>query len=134
MDAPRAGRAVTASNRGQRGGAPSPSRRISFGVRFGGSLPASYFERFQIPTGFGRNVGAMIEGTQPTGAREFVVIGAHVDGLGHSPTWALDRDAGFVMRPCADDNASGTAAAARRSAQRDLPGCGFCSAVSCRDQ
>ncbi len=28
----------------------------------------------------------MIPGTQPTGPREFVVIGAHFDGLGRSPT------------------------------------------------
>ncbi len=41
---------------------------------------------------------------------EYVVIGAHFDHLGHSPEWAMDRDAGFVMRPGADDNASGTAA------------------------
>lgn len=76
----------------------------------GSRCPPSYFGRFQVPTGFGHNVGALIVGNQPTGLREFVVIGAHFDGLGHSPTWALDRDAGFVMRPGADDNASGTAA------------------------
>jgi Zn-dependent M28 family amino/carboxypeptidase len=37
------------------------------------------------------------------------VIGAHYDGLGQSPTFALDSDRGFVTRPGADDNASGTA-------------------------
>jgi hypothetical protein len=74
-----------------------------------GHCRPTYIGPFQIPAGFGHNVGAMIPGTQPTGPREFVVIGAHFDGLGHSPTWALDRDAGFVMRPGADDNASGTA-------------------------
>lgn len=38
------------------------------------------------------------------------MIGAHYDHLGRSPTFALDRAAGFVTRPGADDNASGTAA------------------------
>jgi Zn-dependent M28 family amino/carboxypeptidase len=75
-----------------------------------GHCQPSYFGPFELRTGFGRNVGALIPGTGPTGTGEFVVIGAHFDGLGHSPTWALDRDAGFVMRPGADDNASGTAA------------------------
>ena len=41
---------------------------------------------------------------------QFVVLGAHYDHLGRSPTFALDRDRGFVIRPGADDNASGTAA------------------------
>jgi len=40
---------------------------------------------------------------------QFVVLGAHYDGLGRSPTLALDRGRGFVIRPGADDNASGTA-------------------------
>ena len=75
-----------------------------------GHCRPTYYGPFQRPAGFGHNVGAVIPGTQPTGPREFVVIGAHYDGLGYSPTWALDRHAGFVMRPGADDNASGTAA------------------------
>lgn len=86
-----------------------------------GHCQPSFLGPFQIPGGFGHNVGAMIPGTQPTGPREFVVIGAHFDGLGRSPTWALDRHAGFVMRPGADDNASGTAAVlelARRLRER----------------
>jgi len=76
---------------------------------------------FPTPAGVGHNIGALIVGSQPTGPREYVVIGAHFDGLGHSPTWSLDRHAGFVMRPGADDNASGTAAVlelARRLRER----------------
>ena len=70
----------------------------------------TFAEPFQLRTGVGHNVGALVVGTRRTGPREFVVLGAHFDGLGYSPTWALDRRAGFVMRPGADDNASGTAA------------------------
>src|SRR6185295_12659421 len=40
---------------------------------------------------------------------QFIVLGAHYDHLGRSPTWALDYERGFVIRPGADDNASGTA-------------------------
>src|SRR5262249_44171764 len=53
--------------------------------------------------------------------KEYVVIGAHFDHLGRSPSFAMDRYAGFVLRPGADDNASGTAAVlelARRFAER----------------
>jgi hypothetical protein len=39
-----------------------------------------------------------------------VIIGAHFDHLGRSTTGALDPEAGNVIHPGADDNASGTAA------------------------
>jgi Zn-dependent M28 family amino/carboxypeptidase len=55
-------------------------------------------------------VGAVVEGSDPLLWTHFVVLGAHYDALGKSPTFALDRDKGFVIRPGADDNASGTAA------------------------
>lgn len=69
----------------------------------------SYADNFPLGTGLGHNVGAIVQGTDFARSLEHVVIGAHFDGLGHSPTWALDRDAGFVLRSGADDNASGTA-------------------------
>jgi len=68
-----------------------------------------------------RNIGAIIRGADPRKRDEYIVIGAHFDHLGHSPTFALDRSEGFVLRPGADDNASGTAAVlelARRFAAR----------------
>jgi Zn-dependent M28 family amino/carboxypeptidase len=62
-----------------------------------------------------------VTGLDSVHRHEFIILGAHFDHLGHSPTWAMDRDAGFVLRPGADDNASGTAAVldlARRFADR----------------
>jgi Zn-dependent M28 family amino/carboxypeptidase len=81
----------------------------------------SYFQVFRTPTGVFHNVGAIVEGLDSTRRDEYVVIGAHFDHLGHSPTFAMDRYAGFVLRPGADDNASGTSAVlelARRFAER----------------
>jgi hypothetical protein len=72
--------------------------------------PPSYLQVIRTRSGVYHNVGAIVDGTDPTRRREYVVVGAHFDHLGHSPTWAMDRDAGFVLRPGADDNASGTAA------------------------
>ena len=59
--------------------------------------------------GVARNVAAVIDGSDPVLRSQFVVLGAHYDALGRSPTFALDRGDGFVIRPGADDNASGTA-------------------------
>jgi hypothetical protein len=70
----------------------------------------SYFQVFRIPEGVFHNVGAIVDGLDSARRGEYVVIGAHFDHLGHSPNFALDRYAGFVLRPGADDNASGTAA------------------------
>lgn len=56
------------------------------------------------------NVAAMLRGTDPALANEYVVIGAHFDHLGRGTFGAVDRDAGNVIRNGADDNASGTAA------------------------
>ena len=82
---------------------------------------ASYFQLFRIPEGFCHNVGAIVDGLDSARRDDYVVVGAHFDHLGHSPSFALDRYAGFVLRPGADDNASGTAALlelARRFANR----------------
>ena len=76
------------------------------------SCPESYFQPFGIERGvaLAHNVGTVVDGSDPLVRNQFVVLGAHYDALGRSPTFALDRDRGFVIRPGADDNASGTAA------------------------
>lgn len=66
-----------------------------------GQPPAS------LPT---RNVVAVIPGRDAALAGEYVVLGAHLDHLGRSPSSALDPDAGNTIRNGADDNASGTVA------------------------
>lgn len=60
-----------------------------------------------LPT---ENVVAMLPGSDPSRAGEYVVIGAHFDHLGHSTEGALDPDQRNAVRKGADDNASGTAA------------------------
>lgn len=72
--------------------------------------PESYFQPFSIERGGAQNVGAVVDGSDPVLRNEFVVLGAHYDHLGRSPTFSLDRGKGFAIRPGADDNASGTAA------------------------
>ena len=56
-----------------------------------------------------RNVAAMIPGSDPTLARQVVVVGAHFDHLGYGGDGSLAPDAREVHNG-ADDNASGTAA------------------------
>jgi len=56
-----------------------------------------------------RNVVAMIPGSDPTLAREVVVVGAHYDHLGYGGDGSLAPDARAIHNG-ADDNASGTAA------------------------
>jgi hypothetical protein len=70
----------------------------------------SYFQRFETREGVSHNVGVIVDGLDSASRAEYVVVGAHFDHLGRSPTYSMDRDAGFVLRPGADDNASGTAA------------------------
>ncbi|MEO7085358.1 MAG: M28 family peptidase [Gemmatimonadaceae bacterium] len=60
-----------------------------------------------LPT---QNVVAILRGTDPKLAGEYVVIGAHFDHLGLSTDGALDPDDHKSVRRGADDNASGTAA------------------------
>jgi aminopeptidase YwaD len=57
-----------------------------------------------------QNVVALLRGRDPALRDEYIVIGAHFDHLGRSPTFALDPEAGDAIRNGADDNASGTAA------------------------
>ena len=56
-----------------------------------------------------RNVLAELEGDGPH-ADETIVIGAHYDHLGYGGFGSLAPQAGHVIHPGADDNASGTAA------------------------
>jgi hypothetical protein len=74
------------------------------------NCPASYLQSFRTRDGFSHNVGVIADGLDSARRGEYVVIGAHFDHLGHSPTYSMDWDAGFALRPGADDNASGTAA------------------------
>lgn len=67
-----------------------------------------------------RNVLAELEGDGPH-ADETIIIGAHYDHLGYGGMGSLAPQAGHVIHPGADDNASGTAAlleVARQLAER----------------
>ena len=57
-----------------------------------------------------QNVVALLRGSDPVLANEYVVLGAHFDHLGRSGASALDPDSAEAIRNGADDNASGTAA------------------------
>ena len=57
----------------------------------------------------GRNVVAVVPGTDDALRGRYVVVGAHYDHLGRSPRSALDPQAQDAIRNGADDNASGTA-------------------------
>jgi hypothetical protein len=57
-----------------------------------------------------QNVVALLRGTDPSLATEYVVVGAHFDHLGRSGASSLDPDAAEAIRNGADDNASGTSA------------------------
>ena len=57
-----------------------------------------------------QNVVAMLRGSDPALAGEYIVLGAHFDHLGRSGASALDPDSAEAIRNGADDNASGTAA------------------------
>ncbi|MGI8499095.1 MAG: M28 family peptidase [Gemmatimonadaceae bacterium] len=60
-----------------------------------------------LPT---QNVVAILRGSDPRLAGQYVVLGAHFDHLGRSSFGALDQEAVTAIRHGADDNASGTAA------------------------
>ncbi|MEI6813575.1 MAG: M20/M25/M40 family metallo-hydrolase [bacterium] len=60
-----------------------------------------------LPT---QNVYSVVPGRDASLRAEYVIIGAHFDHLGRSSTGALDPEAGNIIHPGADDNASGTAA------------------------
>jgi hypothetical protein len=62
------------------------------------------------PGGTGRNVIAMLEGSNRALRHEVVVIGAHHDHLGHGGIGSLAPDQQGAIHNGADDNASGVAA------------------------
>jgi hypothetical protein len=72
--------------------------------------PPLLFQFFRVRAGVAQNVAAVVDGTDVALRDQYVVIGAHYDHLGFSNPDALDPEAGMVMHPGADDNASGTAA------------------------
>lgn len=60
-----------------------------------------------LPT---RNVVAFLPGSDAALRGQVIVVGAHLDHLGRSPSGALDPEARDAIRNGADDNASGSAA------------------------
>lgn len=75
------------------------------------ACPESYFQPFSAPNARNaKNIGVMIPGTDSTLRNQYVVIGAHYDHIGRSMTLSRDMMKGDVVRPGADDNASGTSA------------------------
>ncbi|GJG87902.1 aminopeptidase [Gemmatimonadetes bacterium T265] len=101
----------------------------------GDSVPcAGYYQRFEARAAAlahagkpfalaAENVVGLVEGTDPALRGELVVVGAHYDHLGRETMFATDPQAGAVVHPGADDNASGVAAVlelARRVAARPL--------------
>jgi hypothetical protein len=82
-----------------------------------------YLQVFPFERSVAQNVGAIVAGTDSVLRAEYIVIGAHFDHLGASPKHAFDPQHGFMARPGADDNASGTAAVlelARRFASHPI--------------
>lgn len=63
----------------------------------------------QPKTIIGRNIIAVLPGQDPTLRNQYVVIGAHIDHIGHGEVGALGRTEGDDIFNGADDNASGSA-------------------------
>ncbi|MGH2900045.1 MAG: M28 family peptidase [Solirubrobacteraceae bacterium] len=83
----------------------------------------TYVQMFPFENTVAQNVGAIVDGTDSTLRAEYIVVGAHFDHIGQSAWYSLDPQRGFVLRPGADDNASGTAGVlelARRFATRPI--------------
>jgi hypothetical protein len=57
-----------------------------------------------------QNVVAILKGSDPKLAGQYIVIGAHFDHLGNQTQFSMDPEAKDAIRNGADDNASGTAA------------------------
>lgn len=75
-----------------------------------GAFAGAYEQPFRVVGGHTRNVAALITGTEERLRGQVLVLGAHYDHVGRSVDRARDGAAGSVVRPGADDNASGTAA------------------------
>jgi hypothetical protein len=74
------------------------------------ACPPSFFQFFHLGSETAQNVAVIVPGTDSSLRAEYVIVGAHYDHLGTSAAGALDSELGNVIRPGADDNASGTAA------------------------
>jgi hypothetical protein len=92
----------------------------------------TYFQEFPLasvvnphaPRGTGRNVIAMLEGSDATLKNEYVIVGAHYDHLGQGLFGSTSADQKPAIHNGADDNASGVAALidiAERIAQGPRP-------------
>jgi hypothetical protein len=83
-----------------------------------------YAQPFSVETGGASNIAAVLPGSDPRLRGTWVVIGGHRDHIGQIAKYARDPERGMVIRPGADDNASGTAAmleVARRLAANPPP-------------
>jgi hypothetical protein len=77
----------------------------------------TYFQEFSVASvtnphatgGTGRNVLAVLEGSDPLLKNEFVIVGAHYDHLGMGAFGSTSKDQKPAIHNGADDNASGTA-------------------------
>ncbi len=72
-------------------------------------LAAEFAVEWQTPSAAGRNVVAILPGSDPVLRQEAVLVGAHYDHLGRGDEGSSFGPAGPI-HPGADDNASGTAA------------------------
>ncbi|HEY0306419.1 MAG TPA: M28 family peptidase [Longimicrobiales bacterium] len=91
-------------------------RFASLGLKPAGSNQ-TYFQEFPVasvanphaPGGTGRNVIAVLEGSDPQLKNEFVIVGAHYDHLGMGQFGSTNVDKRPAIHNGADDNASGVA-------------------------
>lgn len=78
----------------------------------------TYFQEFELasvvnphaPKGTGRNILALLEGSDPQLKNEYVIVGAHYDHLGQGLFGSTSKEQQPAIHNGADDNASGVAA------------------------
>jgi len=73
------------------------------------SVPLASVATPHAPPGTGRNVMALLEGSDPALRNEIIVIGAHYDHLGHGNFGSTAPNEAGAIHNGADDNASGVA-------------------------
>ncbi len=91
-------------------------RFAAFGLKPAGT-GGTYFQEFPVASvtnphaagGLGRNVIAVLEGSDPELKKEFVIVGAHYDHLGMGQFGSTAADKRPTIHNGADDNASGVA-------------------------
>ena len=86
--------------------------------------PPLFAQSFRVESGSASNIAAVLPGADSLLRSTWIVIGAHRDHIGRTAQYARDPERGMLVRPGADDNASGTAAVlelARRFKQRPPP-------------